>query len=419
MMRKVSMSSLLSLAAFFAAVGALRGEVITVDVAAWVETRTGMTPEGWSVSGIDSYVDGCAKFSRASDFARSPRFEDSVTQIVMSVKSSSLDVVKKLMITPVDPEGVAGHEATPTDSKYASQVFSWSPSDGVRQFCLQESSGASGAWGVASLTVYTDGIEPPTGLREEALYRDAFAAGWDAAPKAVRHEVRFASVTRVPPQFETVEAWDFSSLTNATGNSKDLEALRSQFPEALAGVTGTNLGLQKYDGGHLQIGQDNVAGAMELQLDATVPSRICLIADWRHGKDSSSGCPAFCLGGDGSTNALVSLTAGAAPVTDMIALPDGTCTLRVESPKSRRVEISSVIVAVDYAPGSVTTNGFSIVGAKTAERMLKGLRPGEWVWSARSFDAEGRCSQWSPFRTVVLDAERPRCPRPGFGLTVR
>ena len=412
------MLSLLSLAATFAAVGALRGEVITVDVAAWAEVGTGET-NGWTVGGIGSYVDGGAMFSSASDFARSPRFEDSVTQIVMSVKSSSLDVVKKLMITPVDPDGIAGHEATPTDSKYVSQVFSWSLADGVRQFCLQESSGASGKWGVASLSVYTDGIEPPTGLREEALYRDAFVAGWDAAPKAVRHEVRFASVTRVPPQFEMVDAWDFSSLTNATGNSKDLEALRRQFPEALVGVTGTNLGLQKYDGGHLQIGQDNVAGAMELQLDATVSSRICLIANWRHDKDSSSGCSAFCLGGDGSTNAVVSLTAGADPVTDMIALPDGTCTLRVESPKSRRVEISSVIVAVDYVPSSVTTNGFSAVGAKTAERMLRGLWPGEWVWAVRSFDAEGRGSQWSPFRTVVLDANRPHGPRRGFGLLVR
>lgn len=393
-------------------------EVIAVDVEAWAEVGTGET-NGWTVSGIGSYADGGAKFSRESDFALSPRFEDSVTQIVMSVKSSGLDVVKKLMITPADPEGIAGYEASPTDSKYVSQVFSWSSSDGVRQFCLKESSGASGNWGVASLTVYTDRIEPPTGLREETLYRDAFVAGWTAAPKAVRYEVRFASVTRVPPRFKTAAAWDFSSLTNATGNSKDLEGLKGEYPNVLDGVTGMNLGLQKYDGGHLQIGKDNVAGAMELQLDATASSRICFITNWRHDKDSSSGCSAFCLRGDGSTNEVIALTAGADPATDSFALPDGTCTLRVESPKSRRVEISSVIVAVDYVPGSAATNGFSGIGAKASRRMLKGLAPGEWVWSVRSFDASGRDSPWSPFRAVVLDADRPRRPRFGLGVMIR
>ena len=396
----------------------VRGEVIAVDVAAWAEVGTGET-NGWTVGGIGIYVDGGIKFSRESDFAMSPRFEDSVTQIVISVKSSGLDVVKKLMITPADPEGIAGYEASPTDSKYVSQVFSWSPSDGVRQFYLKESSGASGNWGVASLTVYTDRLESPTGLREETLYRDAFVAGWTAAPKAVRHEVRFASVTHVPPRFETAAAWDFSSLTNATGNSKDLEGLKGEYPNVLDGVTGMNLGLQKYDGGHLQIGKDNVAGAMELQLDAMASSRICFITNWRHDKDSSSGCSAFCLRGDGSTNEVIALTAGADPATDRFALPDGTCTLRVESPKSRRVEILSVIVAVDYVPGSVTTNGFSSIAAKTTGRMLKDLAPGEWVWSVRSFDATGRDSPWSPFRAVVLDADRPRRPRLGFGLMIR
>lgn len=411
---------IVSLAAFLIAPYFVFGEVIEVDVGAWTDTGTGMTVDGWEVSNIDSYADGGALFKSSSAYALSPVYEDVVTQIVMSVKSSSSEVPKKLTITPTVSEGADVHVAEPTlTQSYVTEIFQWSDRENVRQFRLQESAGATGNWGVKSLTVYTDRIEPPTGLREDALYRDAFAARWDPVSEAVNYQLRYASVTRTPPSYETVAEWDFSSLTNTTGNSKYLEVLAEEFPTVLNGVTGTNLGLQKYDGGHLQIGKDNVAGAMELRLGETDTSRMCFITNWRHDKDSSSGCSAFCLGGDGSTNAVISLTAGAEPATDVFALPDEARTLRVESPKSRRVEILSVVVAADYVPASVTTNGFTSVKARTAEKTVKGLAPGEWLWSVRSYDAEGRDSPWSPLRTLVLDPAMPHCPLPGFCLTIR
>ena len=396
------------------------GEVIEVDVGAWADVGTGTT-NGWEVSGIGRYADGGAKFTSSSNKALSPLYEDVVTQIVMSIKSSSPEVVKKLMIMPTSSKDATVRVASPTPSsdKYETESFSWIASKGVRQFCLQESEGGSGNWGVKSLAVYTDRIEPPTGLREDSLYRDAFAAAWDPASKAVRYDVKYASVTRTSSSYETVAKWDFSSLTNTSGNAKDFEDLRKEFPNVLDGVTGTNLGLQGNDGGHLQIGKSDVAGAMELQLDAAVPSRICIVTNWRHDKDSSSGCSAFCLCEDGSTNEVISLTAGADPVTDMFALPDGTCTLRVESLKSRRVEILSVIVAADYDPGSVTTNEFKAIKSRATEKVVKDLAPGEWLWTARSFDADGRDSPWSPFRTVILDSKSRRYPRPGFGVSIR
>lgn len=397
------------------------GEVIEVDVGEWADVSNGVTSAGWTVSGIGRYADGGAKFTSSSNKALSPFYEDVVTQIVMSIKSSSPEVVKKLMIMPTSSEDATVHEARPTASsdKYETESFSWIASEGVRQFCLQESGGGSGNWGVKSLAVYTDRIEPPTGLREDSLYRDAFAAAWDPAPRAVRYQVRYASVARKQPSYETVVEWNFSSLTNTSGNAKDFEALRKEFPNVLDGVTGTNLGLQGNDGGHLQIGKSDVAGAMELQLDAAVPSRICLVTNWRHDKDSSSGCSAFCLGEDGSTNEVISLTAGANPATDMFALPDGTSTLRVESLKSRRVEILSVIVATDYDPGSVTTNEFKILKSRATEKVVKDLEPGEWIWSVQSFDGEGRDSPWSSLRTVILNPESPCYPRPGFSVSIR
>ena len=399
------------------------GEVIEVDVGAWADIGTGTT-NGWEVSGIDRYSAGDGGYTRLNtkdDYVLSPDFTNVVTQVVMCVKCSNVGAERFLTLTPtISQDGARCQVAVPGETMM-NETFTWTLSEEVRGFRLQNDTGkGTVTWAIASLTVFcTSRIVPPTGLREDALYRDAFAAAWDPASRAVRYQIQYGSVTRIQPSYETIAQWDFSSLTNATGNSKGLEGLKGEFPNVLDGVTGTNLGLQKYDGGHLQIGKDNVAGAMELQLDAAVPSRICIVTNWRHDKDSSSGCSAFCLCEDGSTNEVISLTAGADPVTDMFALPDGTCTLRVESLKSRRVEILSVIVAADYDPGSVTTNEFKTIKSRATEKVVKDLAPGEWLWTARSFDADGRDSPWSPFRTVILDSRSRRYPRPGFSISFR
>ena len=399
------------------------GEVIEVDVGAWADVGTGMT-NGWEVSGIDRYSAGEGGYTRLNkkdDYVISPDFTSVVTQVVMRVKCSSVGAERFLTLTPtISHDGARCQVAMPSES-LTNVTFTWTLSEDVRGFRLQNDTGkGTVTWAIASLTVFcTPRVVPPTGLREDALYRDAFAATWEPAPRAVRYQIQYGAVTRMPPRYETIAEWDFSSLTNTSGNAKYFEDLRKEFPDVLDGVTGTNLGLQGKDGGHLQIGKSGVAGAMELQLDAAVSSRLCFIANWRHDKDPSSGCSAFCLGGDGSTNAVISLTAGADPVTDMLALPDETCTLRVESLNSRRIEILSVIVAADYDPGSVATNEFKTIGARATEKVVKDLAPGEWLWAARSFDAEGRDSPWSPFRTVILDREMPCYPRPGFGILIQ
>lgn len=408
----------------------VRSEVITVDVAAWAEVGTGET-NGWTVGGIGIYADGGIKFSRESDFAMSPRFEDSVTQIVISVKSSGLDVVKKLMITPADPEGIAGYEASPTDSKYVSQAFSWSPSDRVRQFCLKESSGASGNWGVASLTVCTDRLGPPTGLREETLYRDAFVAGWTAAPKAVRHEVRFASVTHVPPRFETVAAWDFSSLTNTYGGTRTLDQLKVATPGLLDDLSGEKVCMQKYESGHLQIGMGEKLGCLVLplpEISQTAEPLTGVLCAWKYPADGKPTMPIYSVAG-GVTNDLATVELTNERAEYRFPIPEGIGAESVIlssatngialTDQNGRVRVESFAIVSGYVPGSVTTNGFSSIAAKTTGRMLKDLVPGEWVWSVRSFDAAGRDSPWSPFRVVVLDADRPRRPRLGFGLLIR
>ena len=408
------------------------GEVIKVDVAAWRRTETGMADGGWQVSGIKAYADGGARFSSASDYALSPQYDDIVTQIVMSVKSSSTNVLKVLTITPTIPEGAASHKAVASKSEYTSQTFSWPESEGVRQFRLQESPGEFGNWGIVSLEVCTCRIESPAASREGALFRDAFTALWVAPARAVRYQVRYASVTRVPAQFETVAAWDFSTVTNTSGNTRYLGWLKNVNPGKLDGLSGENVCMQGHESGHVQIGTKNRLGALLLPGPAVPEEADALtgmLCAWKHPEDTNKPTMPIRWVRDGETNdlATVGLTGEKAEyrfamprglAADGIVLSSTTNGIGLNEPHGR-VRVGSFAIVSGYVPGTVTTNAFSMVGATATGKPLKGLEPGEWLWSVRAFDAEGRDSPWTPFRTVVLDAQSPCRPHPGFSILIR
>lgn len=410
--------------AFLAAFLALRpialGESIEVDVGAWADMGTGET-NGWKVNGIGRTAeDGLTRLRGMDDYALSPKFDFDVTQLVMAVRCSSAEARRYLTITPVIARKGATKHTVERSLDLSEQVFAWDPSEGVRQFRLQNDTGEStSSWGISALTVYTGKISAPSDLHGTVAYRDAFVAAWTPDARAVSHEIEVGRVHAVPPNYEVVSEWDFTSLTNTSGNSKGLEVLREEFPAVLCGVSGENLGLQGRDGGHLQIGKDNVAGSLILRLDASAAARTCRITTWRHPKDTSAGCSAFCLDEDGRTNSVVALAAAASPATDVFAVPDESALLRVESSKSRRIEVSSVIVVTNYVEGSVSTDFFGSWRTSRPERTVRGLFPGEWAWRARSLDAENVESAWSPFSYVSLDPASPPRPRPGCSVQIR
>lgn len=409
------------LGAFLASLSVACGDAVEVDVGAWAETNTGVTADGWKVSGIDGYAEstgGGVKFGSSSDYALSPVFESNVTQIVMRVRSSSTNVLRILTVTPKIPEGATVYGARPTANRYETETFAWDASEGVRQFML-ESPGKSGNWGIASLTVHTDRISAPVGLRGTSENCDAFEAVWTPDAKAAAHEIEVSRVVVQPPRYDVVSAWDFTVLTNRTGGRKDLKVLQDEFPGVLDRVSGENLGLQGKDGGHLQIGMDSVAGAMSVPLGDSGSTRTGCITAWRHPKDASSGCSAYCLDEEGRTNAEVRLTAAADAATDVFEIPDDAVSLRVESLASRRIEVASVIVAAHYAEGSISTNYFGRWKTSRSNRQVKDLFPGEWVWRVRSFDAENVDSAWSSYSSVTIDPDDPPRTRRGFSIQVR
>ena len=406
----------------FATLRLARAEAVDVDISKWIATETGETPDGWMVCGVDSYkTDKSARFDSNDDFAQSPVFAATITQVTMRVKSSSLSVSRFLTIKPVDPEGAAAdYKATPTEgAHFTDETFVWSPSEGVHAFRLQNDGvGSAAGWGGAALTVYTDRIEAPTGLRDDAPYRDAFLASWDGVPDARKYQLRYA-------RYETVAAWDFSVLTNTSGNTVDLPKLK--IPESLGTLSGTNVCLQGHAGGHIQIGKGEQLGCLVLpmpQVTVVAGAMIGVLCAWKYPKNGKSTMPLYFVA-DGATNdlATIELTNERAeyrfPIpagfaAESILLSSATNGIALADQNGRvRVEGFAIV------SGPAVTGDFKTVGSSGTEKLVRGLSPGAWAWSVRAFDAKGVDSPWSAFRSVTLDASKPPLVPPGALLLLR
>lgn len=406
------------------------GDVISFNVSEWADVSTGVTSEGWEVMGLDRYADnGPTRFNTQDEYAISPEFKGVVTQVVMRVKSSNASMTRYLTLTPVDPSSSARRQTAAASTSLTNQTFVWAFSEGVRRFRLQNDTGQGNAgWGVSELTVYVARIDPPSGLRDDPLYCDAFLAGWDVVPKAVRYEVEYVSVTRTPPQYETVVSWDFSTLTNTYGSTRDLDQLQVKFPDILGNLSGSNVCMQAYEGGHIQIGKGDNLGLLALPCQASGGGLTGILCAWKYPDGAKTTMPIYSVR-NGVTNdlAILEITKDRAEyrfpfpddfVADCILLSSTTNGLS-QKDKNGRVRVERFAVVSGYIPGTATTNECSFAGTRATEMLVKDLAPGEWMWAVRSFDAEGRDSLWSPFRTVILD---PMCPprlRPGFMLQIR
>lgn len=395
------------------------GEVIEVDVGAWADMGTGMT-NGWEVSGISrTAADGLTRVKEIADYARSPEFDFTVTQLVMRVLCSSAETKRFLTITPTISEPEAQKHTAERSAKLVEQVFAWNPAEGVRQFRLQNDTGEGNtSWGIASLAVFTDRAEPPTGLRDDAPYRDAFLASWDGVPDARKYQLRYA-------RYETVAAWNFSVLTNTSGNTVDLPKLK--IPESLGTLSGTNVCLQGHAGGHIQIGKGERLGCLALpmpQVAGDAGAMTGVICAWKYPKNGKSTMPLYFVA-DGATNdiATIELTNERAeyrfPIpagfaAESILLSSATNGIALTDQNGRvRVEGFAIV------SGPAVTGDFKTVGSSGTEKLVCGLSPGSWAWSVRAFDAKGVDSPWSAFRSITLDVSKPPLVPPGMLLLLR
>jgi len=398
-----------------------RGEVIPVDVSDWVSATATVTKTGWTVSGIVPYDNGKAvNFTSPDAYARSPVYKGSITQLVAKVSSSSSELLRFLKAFPVAGSVSAPvwqMEPTITDA-FTEQSFCWNSDDRVRQFRLQIEGSMTGNWRVRSLTVYTDRVEPPEDPQEDSIYSDALPVRWAPVERAVSYEVEAARVTTVLPEYHQLERWDFSILTNSTGNSLDAESVPGF--ERLVGVSGEYLNVQARSGGYLQAGNTNGKGKIRIAL-VSRGTRTAIMRLYRSESTGTDGeIEVSVVVSGGSTNRVCQPYLSTVPTDFLVEVPEDASELLVEtSVKARRIRVEDVKIVTDYVPGSARTN--VLLSAQTAqnETILKKLSPGDLVWRVRSFDRDGIDSRWSPYRAVALDAANPPRNRPGLLVIIR
>ena len=403
--------------------------MVSVDVSEWAVIKSGVTTDGWTVEGLDSYADGSTRFNEKRDFALSPDFATVITQVTMRVKSSTLEATRFLTITPTDSASATVHRADPTaKDRLTEETFHWTPSEDVHGFRLRiEGSGSTG-WGIAALTIHTGDIATPGGLRDDPLYRDAFQASWDEVKDAKRYQVRYAQVVTTPPRYETLAEWDFSALTNTYGSTRGLDQLQKVFPGLLGDLSGTNVCMQAYESGHLQIGKSEDLGLLALPHPPEGDDLTGVLRAWKYPDDAKTTMPIFAVRG-GETNDLATIEITKERAEYRFRLPDGfaaDCILLSSTTnglalknKNGRVRVENFAIVSGYTPLSVVTNEFATVWSLKAGRVIRDLAPGDWVWSVRALDAKGVDSPWSAFRAVTLDASSPLRPPPGLGIFLR
>jgi len=418
MCRRSQVVAFLPAIVFWAVVYSGRAEVVHVDVYEWSRTGTGTTASGWSVCGIDEYADKGVRLNTRSEFAISPLYPGCVTQLVVKIRASSKTTNCFLSAVPVVANASAKTQSADAVSSYVVQTFGWSHDEGVRQFRFQNIGSGNAGWGILSLDVYLDRVEAPQYLREHGRYSNALTIRWTPERRAVSNEVELARLITILPTYGLLERWDFSVLTNATGNPLSLDNVPGS--ETLIGVSGEYLSVQARSGGYLQAGNTKGAGKVCFSLKSS-GERTALLRMYRSAADGTDGPVSVSIVGEGSVTNMIAepyLTTNASDFT--VEVPGAASVLLVESAvKSRRLRIEDLRIVTDYVPGCVTTNVTAHFRTARNSRTVKRLDSGDWIWRVKSFDRRGDSSAWSPYRAVSLSAADPPYPVPGLVILVR
>lgn len=395
--------------------GSAFGEAVSVGVNEWCASTNTVLPSGWTANGITPYHVKGVQFPKKSDYALSPDYSGPITQVVMCVRSSNLQVQRFLTMTPVIPDLPEEKlQAFPTADKFEFQTFVWDAALGVRQIRFMKEGVDTAGWCISELTIFVDRLDSPRELAVDAEYCDGFAASWEPSEEAVRHEVEVREI--VPARGASLARWDFTSLTNTVNATKDLDEIAHG---DLGEFSGTNLCLAAYQGGHLQVGKSDKPGALVLPLPDGV-GRTCLAELFCAPESTPSGdVYLYAVDGTGATNVLAMPVLSPEKASFAFALPDDAVELQFVSRSKRRIRMTGAEVVSDYVPSSVSTNEPIRVRSRTSSCIVKNLKPRGWQWRVKSFDRRGVESGWSEAARADLEPGDPPRPRPGFQMSLR
>ena len=404
--------SALSLAVIFMAAPLCGETLLHINTASWSGSGSA---DGWSFDGLgDPYSEGAIKFDKGSSAVISPRFPGDLLGIAITYKSSAENPPRLLHLTaysgdaPVyGPTNLTPSASNPRALKnYVRQEFVLNAELGADGFRLMLGDGASGNWGVAAIDVAFV-ANRAYGLHARRAGSTSFIAAWSNGSEVASSEVRVIATNTVPFSADYREFYDFSFISNPSGNLRSVaDDITGKWPV----LGGFELNAPADSEGVFMIGSSTKTGLLTLAHPGTCSDKQLVITANRFvtkENDEGNVMPVFFIA-DGVTNDLAVLTIGDSPENYCIPLatvPDGavlaisSVTNRVRSGKANaRTIIHTIGLAESVTPQHVETNEIVRVSSPTNWARVGGLEPdSDYLWSVRGVDAAGNPSRFAVF----------------------
>ena len=268
---------------------------------------------------------------------------------------------------------------------------------------------------VVSQALAAEELAMPENVRCEEVYRDRFVGRWSNCEETVSNVVEVKKTEFVDFDADWTCSWDFSSLTNTSGNTSKIELNESDLYSELSGET---LRLPVRPSGILQIGVTGKPGALVLPAQESYSSLNLVF----HGRRAGDGKMPVRFEIDGMTNFVTSLSLTTDGNMDWYVLPLtnvadgasimlGSCvsmTNESVNVNDGRVWLTQVGFAESVVEAHVNTN--SVLTKRFAARestKVTGLEPqSSYLFRVKSVGASGRESAFSPMCEVRTTDER-------------
>jgi len=236
-----------------------------VDVAALVAAQGAGLAEtnGWTMSGLASYPDGCLKFDTRGDTLLSPAYSAPVLRLEARVRCSSTTPTRWLYVLDAETGVTNGtFAACVKKDTLEAQTLTFAATADVRRLrFLLEGSANTGVWGFGALTVVTaDPVSAPSGLALERATATQATVVWTNGANCVSNRIDLYSAT-VTAEEEPLFTCGFDNfMTDGKGNPVSYDARMLLENEPLWGVNvyaPTN-----FPSGICQIGTGEKVGAL-------------------------------------------------------------------------------------------------------------------------------------------------------------
>lgn len=243
-------------------------------------------------------------------------------------------------------------------------------------------------------------------------YCDGFVAEWTLASGAVATRLRVEEIVNIPEQCESLAAWDFSAMTNSSGNVANIE---NGFSERWPGLSGQTLRAPANSCGVVQIGVNDRAGQLKIERVPHGAEHLIVRATIRNQKGNRY-MAMDCLDETGATNATQKILV-AGEFADYAFPVSGTSTasLAIHSTnKDYPLLVESLRFVKDLVAAHTATNDVASVDAPAPRRhwAFRGLHPGEYLWRRADIMPGDTPPVWSDTARIELSPDAPRMPRP-------